>query len=110
VETELDTVLAYDIELFLENDSEIYHKNIVPVLRMISKHYDKGRGDKQEAVKAIERYIVQPACKKYLSECFSPTAQMRYVTPKNLREYVASELFDKWQEGLENKNSTDRYW
>jgi len=75
VETELDTVLAYDIELFLENDSEIYHKNIVPVLRMISKHYDKGRGDKQD-----------------------------------LREYVASELFDKWQEGLENKNSTDRYW
>jgi hypothetical protein len=110
MKTEIDEVLGYDLELFIDNTSEIYHRHTVPVLGMISKHYDKGNGSKTEALKAIERYIVQPACKKYLAESFSPTATMREVFPKALREYVASELFDKYEEGLKDKNSTERYW
>jgi hypothetical protein len=108
--TEIDEILAYDLELFIDNTSEIYYRHTVPVLRMISKHYDRGNGSKPEALKAIERYIVLPACKMYISECCAGTVTVRNFTPRELREYVASELFDKYEEGLQDKNSTERYW
>lgn len=96
-----------ELKMYIDNESEIYFKHTLPTLRMINKHYKKGNGNIEKAVKALERYVVQVAARKYLKEFCSSSASMRSVFPKGDRLTVALDLFYDYQE---RRNSGDYFW
>lgn len=103
----IDSDTVRELSIYIDNEREIYFNHTLPVLRMIDKHYKRGQGNIEKAVKALERYVVQVAARRYISEFCSGSASMRSIFPKADRVQVALELFYGYQDA---RNTGDRFW
>lgn len=103
----IDSDTVRELSLYIDNESEIYFNHTLPVLRMINKHYKRGQGNIEKAVKALERYVVQVAARRYLSEFGSGSDSIRSVFPKVIRLQVALQLFYAYQDA---RNAGDYFW
>ena len=62
-----ETVESRELTLYAENDSRIYHSNIVPVIENLTRKYKKGIYDSEKAVD-LWFYVATAASEKYFKE------------------------------------------
>ena len=85
-----DQDLAHDIELFAENDSDLYRQSYVPIVKNLKKKLDKGTFDVKLAAK-LWMYYVQSADKKYQKDV-NGTTPKGFLLSVNDRKLLAERL------------------
>lgn len=96
-----------ELDLYINNDYGVYRAYLLPTLRTVAKHYDKGQGNYEKALAAISRYAVLPAARQYVLEHGSMTASVRTMFPKVVRDAVAEDLLGHF---LSEYRLGNRFW
>lgn len=86
-----------ELKLFIENDQELYKRQLVPIVKNIQKKMKSGKYDHSKAPK-LWMYLVDAGAKKYIKE-FGDQSQMGF--PKQVRMEVAQQLADEYKEEIE---------
>lgn len=85
---------SHELMLYAVNNSELYFKHIIPVIKNLAKKYNKGTFDDDKAIDAFW-YVAQAANKAYLKDFgHSFTVQERFT--------AAAEMIDYFWEEIEN--------
>jgi hypothetical protein len=85
-----DKDAAREIELFADNDSQLYYQYRRPILINLSKKYKKGTFDVDKAAK-LWRYFIDAALKKYNKEFGSRGDKWYDLLDTNDRNLLATE-------------------
>lgn len=96
-----------ELLLYMENDHGVYRAYLCPTLRTIEKHYLKGQGDYEKALKAISRYAVLPSAREYVKVHGSMTASVKTMFPKVLRDAIAEDILEHF---LAEFRIGNRFW
>ena len=95
-----DKHAARELELYIDNDGQLYSQRIEPVLKNLSKKHAKGKYDHKLAVK-LWMYTVDEGAKKYHKE-FGMSGKWNDTFSKATRLVVAGELEKNHREEIEN--------
>lgn len=95
---ELDPHAATELDLYIENDSDLYRQKQA-ILKNLQLKARRGIYDKSKAAK-LWGYWVQTGARKYVKEFASGPIQN--IFNKTTREHVANELAARYPEGKEN--------
>lgn len=110
----LDEHSAKELFLWIENDGDLYRQQYTPILKNLTAKKARGTYDRTKAVKLFG-YLVENGAKKYYREVVQglPTEYtfVRNVSPewsrmfpKKLRDVVAEELRDRFEDEYELGN------
>jgi hypothetical protein len=88
---EVDETAATELELFIENDADLYRQQHVPILQNLWRKMKRGVYDHNKAVK-MWSYLVESGAKKYVKEFDAPGAKWHEVFNVPTRERVAQSL------------------
>lgn len=99
----LDTEAARELELFLENDFELYRSQGRPIQDNLRRRWRKGTYDHAKAPK-LWRYLVDRAALKYAETHAGGRREARHLFPGSVREHVAQRLADHWRTEMELGN------
>jgi len=83
-----------ELALYIDNDYGCHRAFLLPTLRTVAKHYDKGQGDYGKALLAISRYAVLPSAREYVKVHGSMTASVKTMFPKPIRDAVAEDILE----------------
>jgi hypothetical protein len=90
--------------LYIENDGQLYQQQGEPIMRNLSRKWDKGIYDHDKA-KTLWKYYADTGAKKYGKE-HGANDGFNMFTPA-VRRAVASELADNWHEELKAGNKME---
>ena len=96
----IDTEATRELDLFIQNDEELYRRRFMPIILNLKKKIAKGIYDHKLAVK-MWMYLVDDAAKKYVEEYGSQTDDVKDMFPKEVRLQVAQDLADREKDNLE---------
>lgn len=94
-----DVTAARELEIYINNDSELFHKQLEPILRNIARRMKKGQYDHEKA-KKLWGYLVESGAKKYAKE-FSTGSDWHRIFSTATRALVAQELADHYRDRIE---------
>lgn len=63
----VDETAARELELYIENDSQLYRQQFTPIVKLLIKHRAKGTYDPVKAIKLF-MYLMDNGAKKYVRE------------------------------------------
>lgn len=92
-EENVDYVAAKELELFIENDGDLYRQQFKPIVRNLEKKRKKGIYDKEKAVK-LWMYLAESGAKKYVKEVGSGSWYEMFDVPT--RRETARRLNDAY--------------
>lgn len=95
----IDKHAMRELELYIDNDGQLYRSQYMPILKNLSNKKKKGRYNGQLAVKAFLN-LVDNGARKYVKE-FGGT--VRTMFPKSLRTELAKEYRDDFENMFDNK-------
>lgn len=84
---------ATELQMYLENDGDIYRQQLWPIIKNLENHFRKGRWDHERAITGMG-YAVETAAKKYHSEFGSSGPWHGVFTPAIRREVAESMVND----------------
>lgn len=87
-----DPDMAYELELFMENDGQLYRQQFIPIIKNIQRKIKSGKYDHNQAPK-LWMYYVENGLKKYAKELGSGMAWNQYLSVKD-RKVLAMKLAD----------------
>lgn len=97
---------ARELELFIENDSQLYRSQYMPIVKNLVNKAMKGVYDRNKAVKFM-MYLVDAGAKKYVKEMGSPDQPWHKLFTKKDRLDVANALLDTFEEEANYGNWDD---
>lgn len=97
----LDESAARELSLWIDNDSDLYRQQYVPILKNLTAKKARGVYDHQKAA-VLFGYLAESGAKRYTKEFDAPDASWSAVFPKKLRDAVAEELRDRFEEEYDN--------
>ena len=92
--------------LFGENDADLYRQRTVPIMKNLTKKWDRGVYDHDLAVK-LWTYWAADAAQRYSAEHGSPDVKWSNMFPTSVRNEVAEYMADYWEEELEAGNKME---
>ena len=92
-----DREAAVELKLSIENDSDLYRQQIVPIIKNVQKKMKKGTYDHLKAPK-LWMYLVDNGAKKYVKE-FGGDVKRDF--PKDLRMSIANEFANEYKAEIE---------
>lgn len=85
----VDTTTARELELFIDNDGQLYRQRREPIQKNLIRKKKRGTYDSSKAPQAFS-HLVTAGAKKYAREFDSPS-RWNTIFPKRERDYVACE-------------------
>lgn len=101
-----DPDAAREIELFADNDSQLYYQSRRPILQNLTKKYKKGTYDIDKAAK-LWRYYIDAALKKYNKEFGSRGDNWYDLLDTHDRQLLAMEYANRTKEEFDLGNFTE---
>jgi len=98
----VDKDAARELEVFIDNDGQLYNQQYLPILKNLSKKSKKGKYDKKLAVK-LWMYLVDNGAKKYFKDN-KGMGKWNDMFNKATRIVVAQELEKMNREEIEMGN------
>lgn len=83
----LDKEAAHELELFIENDSQLYNQQNLPILKNLAAKMASGKYDKEKAVK-LWMYLMESGAKKYARD-FGNAAEWNKIFTVATRKHAA---------------------
>jgi len=80
-----------EIELFIENDGDLYRQQTYPILKNLTKKYVKGTFKVEPAAKLF-RYLIDNGMKKYHKEFGSRSSKWYELLSTSDRQYLAMQM------------------
>ena len=93
---------ARELELFAENDSDLYQRSAVPIMKNLSKKFKKETYDPELGVK-LWKYHADRAAKAYSKQHSTGDDWKTMFTPKDRME-MAKSMEDSWRSEMEAGN------
>jgi len=93
---------ARELELFAENDSDLYQRSAVPIMKNLSKKFKKGTYNPELGVK-LWKYHADRAAKAYSKQHSTGDDWKTMFTPKDRME-IAKSMEDSWRSEMEAGN------
>ena len=93
---------ARELELFAENDSDLYQRSGVPIMKNLSKKFKRGTYDPELAVK-LWKYHADRAAKAYSEQHSTGDDWKTMFTPRDRME-MAKSMEDSWRSEMEAGN------
>jgi len=81
------------LEIYIDNDSELYRQYKWPIVQNLKKHMDKGAFDKNKALISFMR-LVNAGAKKYIKEFGEETDDWKVLFPFKFREDTAKDYIE----------------
>ena len=103
-DNEVDEDAIRELALYIENDGQLYQQQGEPIMRNLSRKWDKGIYDHDKA-KTLWKYYADTGAKKYGKE-HGANDGFKMFSPA-VRRAVASELADNWHEELKAGNKME---
>lgn len=100
-----DTALARDLQIFIDNDGDLYRQQTLPIQKNLSRKWQKGTYDSSKAPKIWE-YLVESGAKKYHKDAHA-SGKWYQMFPPALRRAVAKDMAADYEEELEMGNFTE---
>jgi hypothetical protein len=97
---------ANELVRFGENDADLYRQRTVPIMKNLTKKWDRGVYDHDLAVK-LWTYWAADAAQRYSAEHGSPDVKWSNMFPTSVRNEVAEYMADYWEEELEAGNKME---
>lgn len=91
-----------ELKLYIENDSELYERVYVPIIKNLSKKKIKGVYDPELAIKGF-MYLVVAGAKKYIKDNGSPGDKWFEMFDMESRKETAKDFRDIFESQFENK-------
>jgi hypothetical protein len=91
----MDTDAIWELDLFIDNDGDLYRQQTQPIQKNLITKLAKGVYDKDKAVK-LWMYLVDSGAKKYAREHGSPDTAWNIMFPKTVRLEVAKAQNEKF--------------
>jgi hypothetical protein len=109
--SEPDMIAARELELYINNDSQLYHSQFVPIVKNLMKKRAAGTYNHEKAAKLF-LYLADAGAKKYYKEYSTPSGSFRFdlatrwAVAKSLRDSFEQEAelgnYDKMTFGVSN--------
>jgi hypothetical protein len=93
---------ARELELFAENDDDLYQRSAVPIMKNLSKKFKKGTYDPELGVK-LWKYHADRAAKAYSEQHSTGDDWKTMFTPRDRME-MAKSMEDSWRSEMEAGN------
>lgn len=93
---------ARELELFAENDGDLYQRSGVPIMKNLSKKFKRGTYDPELAVK-LWKYHADRAAKAYSEQHSTGDDWKTMFTPRDRME-MAKSMEDSWRSEMEAGN------
>ena len=93
----LDRHAVQELKLYIENDSDLYQRQIIPIVKNIQRKMKSGKYDHTKAPK-LWMYLVDNGAKKYVKEF---GGDVRKNFPKDVRHSVAVEFANEYRAEIE---------
>jgi hypothetical protein len=94
----VDETAARELQLYIENDGNIYRQRIKPIIRNLASKMKKGSFDEKLAVKAF-LYAVEDGQKAYNKEFGSGSMNLN----RDSKTATAEKLLEKYREEIEQE-------
>ena len=101
---EVDEEAIRELKIFIDNDPEVYRMKGEPIMRNLTKKWEKGVYDHDKA-KTFFKYLADLGAKMY-GKAHSVNDGFKIFSPA-VRRAVASELADDWREELKAGNKME---
>ena len=86
-----------ELKLYIENDPQLYRRQIVPIIKNIQRKMKSGKYDHTKAPK-LWMYLVDNGAKKYVKEF---GGDVRSQFPKDVRQSVAVQFANEYRAEIE---------
>ena len=93
----IDRVAAVELKTYIENDSDLYRQQIVPIIKNVQRKMKSGKYDHTKAPK-LWMYLIDNGAKKYVKEF---GGNVKDMFPKDLRMSVANEFANEYRAEIE---------
>ena len=98
---EVDEVAKRELNLFIDNDYQLYTSKMMPMYKNLSKKMKNGSYDSKQAPKLF-KYLVEEGAKKYAKE-FADPKEWNTLFDKKTRDSLAEDYAKEFEEAYENK-------
>lgn len=98
-----DPTAAHELELYIDNDSQLYHSQFIPIVKNLMLKRRRGVYDRELAVKLF-MYLMDAGAKKYIAEFGSRGAKIDTVFNRNTRLQAARAFRDSFETEAEYGN------
>lgn len=92
---------ARELELYIDNESDLYEKYKMPVFKNLSAKMKKGQYDSSLAAKAFYQ-LVETGAKKYAKDHATPNEWNKIFSPE-VRKEVAKTYVEEFEAAFKNK-------
>ena len=99
----LDEVSAKELFLWIENDGDLYRQQYTPIIKNLVAKKARGVYDHDKAAKLFG-YLAESGAKRYNREVGDGVERIPSYFPKKLRDAVAEELRDRFEDEYELGN------
>ena len=93
----IDATAARELKLYIENDRDLYRKQIVPIIKNVQRRMKSGKYDHAQAPK-LWMYLVDEGAKKYVKDF---GGNVKDMFPKDLRLSIANEFANEYKAEIE---------
>ena len=90
-----------ELYLYIENDPDLYKQKHIPIIKNYIKKKERGTYNKDLAIKGF-MYLVDEGARKYIKDFGSPNDTVQDIFPKRVREEVAKEFEEKFEDTYTN--------
>ena len=102
----MDTHAVRELQLFIDNDGDLYRQQYTPILKNLMTKHAQGRYNRALAVKLF-MYLVDNGAKKYQKQHGAASQPWHKAFPKALRTKVAEALRDEFEDEAEGGGYDD---
>ena len=95
-----NSINARELFLFTTNDGTLYENRVLPIIKNLQKHVDKGTFDKNKSL-ILWKNLANDAAKKYAKE-FAQYNEWDAIFSIHDRKLVALKLAEYYEDHLEN--------
>jgi len=96
----VDNDAAVELKLYIENDAQLYERQLVPIVKNIQRKMKRGIYDHGKVLK-LWMYLVDNGARQYVKEFGGPGDTVRAMFDKETRELVAQEFADEYKVEIE---------
>ena len=96
----VDNDAAVELKLYIDNDAQLYERQLVPIVKNIQRKMKRGIYDHGKVLK-LWMYLVDNGARQYVKEFGGPGDTVRAMFDKETRELVAQEFADEYKVEIE---------
>jgi len=91
-----------ELQVYIDNDKDLYRQRYIPILKNLSKKMKKGNYDSKLAAKGF-MHLINDGVKKYNKEYGSTDDKVNKIFPKKDREKLAADYARQFETMFKNK-------